>query len=115
MGSIFLQIGFFTRLLCGDQNIDRLFSCPHHGQIHLFIISQNNHPFLLYHIVDISTIWFFCFSFYNDLRRKVVTVMFDYSPLWETMQRRGVSQYQLLKSGVDNKTLVYLLISIYSQ
>lgn len=36
---------------------------------------------------------------------KVVTVMFDYSPLWETMQRRGVSQYQLLKSGVDNKTL----------
>ena len=31
--------------------------------------------------------------------------MFDYSPLWETMQRRGVSQYQLLKSGVDNKTL----------
>lgn len=48
---------------------------------------------------------FFCFSFYNDLRRKVVTVMFDYSPLWETMQRRGVSQYQLLKSGVDNKTL----------
>ena len=32
-------------------------------------------------------------------------MMFDYSPLWETMQRRGVSQYQLLKSGVDNKTL----------
>lgn len=31
--------------------------------------------------------------------------MFDYSPLWETMQRRGVSQYQLLKIGVDNKTL----------
>lgn len=105
MGSIFLQIGLFTRLLCGDQNIDRLFSCPHHGQMHLFIISQNNHPFLFYHIVAISTIWFFCFSFYNDLRRKVVTVMFDYSPLWETMQRRGVSQYQLLKSGVDNKTL----------
>lgn len=31
--------------------------------------------------------------------------MFDYSPLWETMQNRGVSQYQLLKAGVDNKTL----------
>ena len=31
--------------------------------------------------------------------------MFDYSPLWETMQNRGVSLYQLLKAGIDNKTL----------
>lgn len=31
--------------------------------------------------------------------------MFDYSPLWETMQNRGVSQYQLLKAGIDNKAL----------
>ena len=31
--------------------------------------------------------------------------MFDYSPLWETMHNRGVSQYQLLKAGIDNKTL----------
>ena len=31
--------------------------------------------------------------------------MFDYAPLWETMRRCGVSQYQLLKQGVDNKTL----------
>ena len=31
--------------------------------------------------------------------------MFDYSPLWETMQNRGVSQYQPLKAGIDNKTL----------
>ena len=31
--------------------------------------------------------------------------MFDYSPLWETMQNRGVSQYQLLKAGIDNKSL----------
>lgn len=31
--------------------------------------------------------------------------MIDYSPLWETMRRRGVTQYQLLKSGIDNKTL----------
>ena len=23
--------------------------------------------------------------------------MFDYSPLWETMQRKGISQYQLIK------------------
>ena len=31
--------------------------------------------------------------------------MFDYTPLWETMQKKGVTQYQLLKGGVDNKTL----------
>jgi len=31
--------------------------------------------------------------------------VFDYSPLWETMRNRGVSQYQLLKAGIDNKTL----------
>ena len=32
-------------------------------------------------------------------------VMFDYSPLWETMQKKGVSQYRLLKGGIVNKTL----------
>ncbi len=31
--------------------------------------------------------------------------MLDYSPLWETMKQKGISQYQLLKSGIDNKTL----------
>ena len=31
--------------------------------------------------------------------------MIDYSPLWETMKRKGVTQYQLLQSGIDNKTL----------
>ncbi len=31
--------------------------------------------------------------------------MIDFEPLWKTMQERGVSQYQLLKSGIDNKTL----------
>lgn len=31
--------------------------------------------------------------------------MIDYSPLWETMQKHGITQYQLLKSGIDNKTL----------
>lgn len=31
--------------------------------------------------------------------------MLDYSPLWATMERKGISQYRLLKSGVDNKTL----------
>lgn len=31
--------------------------------------------------------------------------MIDYSPLWETMQKCSVSQYKLLQSGIDNKTL----------
>ena len=31
--------------------------------------------------------------------------MLDYSPLWETMQSKNISQYSLLKAGIDNKTL----------
>lgn len=31
--------------------------------------------------------------------------MIDFSPLWKTMGERHVTQYQLLKSGIDNKTL----------
>jgi len=34
-----------------------------------------------------------------------VSGIIDYGPLWETMRRNGVTQYQLLKSGIDNKTL----------
>ncbi len=29
----------------------------------------------------------------------------DYTPMWETMQEKGISQYSLLKAGIDNKTL----------
>lgn len=31
--------------------------------------------------------------------------MLDYSPLWKTMQERQITQYHLLKHGIDNKTL----------
>ena len=31
--------------------------------------------------------------------------MIDFSPLWKTMEQKGVTQYQLIKSGIDNKTL----------
>ena len=41
----------------------------------------------------------------NLSQEKGVDRIFDYSPLWETMQRKGVSPYRLLKSGIDNKTL----------
>lgn len=31
--------------------------------------------------------------------------IFDYAPLWNTMKQKGVTQYQLIKGGIDNKTL----------
>lgn len=31
--------------------------------------------------------------------------MIDFSPLWETMKERGITQYHLLQNGIDNKTL----------
>nr|WP_303182357.1 helix-turn-helix transcriptional regulator [Lachnoclostridium phocaeense] len=31
--------------------------------------------------------------------------MIDFSPLWKTMEQKDITQYQLLKSGIDNKTL----------
>lgn len=34
--------------------------------------------------------------------------MLDYSPMWETMKSKGISQYYLLKHGIDNKTLYNL-------
>ena len=35
----------------------------------------------------------------------MVNAIFDYRPLWDTMRKNSVSQYQLLKGGIDNKTL----------
>ena len=29
----------------------------------------------------------------------------SYDPLWNTMKIKQISQYKLLKSGIDNKTL----------
>ena len=37
--------------------------------------------------------------------RKAVIFVLDYGPLWETMGKKGISQYSLLRSGIDNKTL----------
>ncbi len=35
----------------------------------------------------------------------VVITIFDYAPLWETMRKKNVTQYQLIKQVIDNKTL----------
>lgn len=34
----------------------------------------------------------------------MITII-DFSPLWKTMQEKNVTQYQLIKQGIDNKTL----------
>lgn len=42
----------------------------------------------------------------NHHMRKMVSTIIDYSPLWETMKEKGVTQYKILKDGIlDNKTL----------
>lgn len=34
-----------------------------------------------------------------------MVVIISYAPLWETMKNKNISQYQLLRMGIDNKTL----------
>jgi hypothetical protein len=31
--------------------------------------------------------------------------MIDYSPLWETMQKKNISQYYLVNNGIDYRTM----------
>ena len=31
--------------------------------------------------------------------------MISYEPMWKTMERKNITQYRLLKGGLDNKTL----------
>ena len=37
--------------------------------------------------------------------REAVSPIVDYRPLWETMREKQISQYKLIRSGIDNKTL----------
>lgn len=54
----------------------------------------------------IPTIFVLCNNEYNYCENFCgVLAMFDYGPMWKTMERLNVSQYQLLKGGIDNKTL----------
>lgn len=58
------------------------------------------------YIVIMPTILFFRNPLYNGCSKTwVVVPIFDYAPLWKTMEQKGISQYKLLKCGVDNKTL----------
>lgn len=40
----------------------------------------------------------------KDEQRREIAII-DFSPLWKTMEEKGITQYRLLKSGIDNKTL----------
>lgn len=42
---------------------------------------------------------------YYLIKNKEMICIISYNPLWETMERKSISQYFLLKSGIDNKTL----------
>lgn len=62
----------------------------------------------LYHIVNICTICILGFLPHNDsrIRREVQLSMIDYSPFWETIKQKNVTQYALLKNHViDNRAL----------
>lgn len=45
------------------------------------------------------TIWLY------SIKKKGLILLIDYSPLWATMEQKNISQYKLLKSGIDNRTL----------
>ena len=32
----------------------------------------------------------------------------DYSPLWDTMAKKGITQYALIQAGIDRRTLDWL-------
>ena len=40
-----------------------------------------------------------------SIKKGRLILLIDYSPLWTTMEQKNISQYKLLKSGIDNRTL----------
>lgn len=43
--------------------------------------------------------------FYAKKSKKGGDTLIDYSPLWETMKKRHISQYALINKGIDKHTL----------
>ena len=41
----------------------------------------------------------------TEATKRGVIAIIDFSPMWQTMDKKGITQYRLLKSGIDNKTL----------
>ncbi len=44
-------------------------------------------------------------SIYSQKPPIVVIILYNYGPLWKPMAEKGVTQYQLLMDGIDNRTL----------
>lgn len=40
-----------------------------------------------------------------SIKKERLILLIDCSPLWTTMEQKNISQYKLLKSGIDNRTL----------
>ena len=40
-----------------------------------------------------------------SIKKERLILLIDYSPIWTTMEQKNISQYKLLKSGIDNRTL----------
>ena len=50
----------------------------------------------------------YLFSQYSYIllkKDKELVKIISFDPLWETMKKKEITQYYLLKSGIDNKTL----------
>lgn len=52
----------------------------------------------------IHNMLFFAIWIYSIKKERLI-LLIDYSPLWATMEQKNISQYKLLKSGIDNRTL----------
>ena len=44
----------------------------------------------------------------NPIGQKECDNLIDYSPLWETMERKGITQYQMIEMGIDRRVLDFL-------
>ena len=63
-------------------------------------------------MVKMSTIFFFYSTIIIEINgilcqkaKKGGDTLIDYSPLWETMKQRHISQYALINKGIDKHTL----------
>ena len=50
-------------------------------------------------------LYYFLNSNTSKNNAKELTIIISYRPLWETMKKKEISQYALLKAGIDNRTL----------
>lgn len=58
------------------------------------------------HLIGVGSLSFLIIHQYNQaIKYKEMITIISYAPLWKTLEMKNISQYHLLKSGLDNKTL----------